>query len=433
MIKVRFSFLLAVITGGLLSLIASCNQADKDVVPAKVKSNPVIATNDNVQTLPGGRVVIDLLKNDQIAANSSISLLKEYLKKGTAEFIKQGVVMYTPADSSTGTDTLAYTICPPGQPCDTGAVKISISNQLPDSTTQGINPDFATTLPDQPVGIDVLQNDHFSDSTNGVNRTVDIIENPKNGTTSVANGYFVTYTPNQGFKGTDWFVYGVKEGTSNNYVGYGVATITVQDTTNNGGGNGCTITALNDTITVSEDSLTSNGTDVYIDVLSNDSLCNQQLTQEVTNNGGFNDVSFVNGRLKVKVYPGDGSNGARTVSYALKENGVTKASADVSILFNTDSSNCVVSANSDSLNIQQNSLASGGTYKYIDVLNNDELCNQQLTYEITSTGGFNDVSFENGRIKVKLYSSDVGTFTIRYALKQNNAIKSETDVTVVIQ
>jgi hypothetical protein len=286
----------------------------------------------------------------------------------------------------------------------------------------------------------VLQNDRFCDSTatdstvnDSSSRVLEIVESPTNGNVTV-KGNYLTYVPNQGFKGTDQLIYGVRNASANNYLGYGVATIFVGDSTSNPQDttSNCTPQALNDSYTFSGDSLSSQGQYVYLNVLQNDSLCNDSLGKIIINNGGLNTPPvFENDQLKVKLYPTDGT---VQLQYGLTQNGNTVSQAFVTInVTQTDSSNCIVNANSDSFSVQKDSLASGGTYKYIDVLSNDELCNQQFTYEITNTGGFNDVSFENGRIKVKLYSSDVGTFTIRYALKQNNAIRSETDVTVVIQ
>lgn len=429
--KLNIRFLLVIITVGIINLIVGCNQADKDVVPAKIKNNPVVATSDVVKTLPGGRVVVDLLKNDRISANAGISLLKNYLKKGSAEFIKQGIVMYTPNDSTSGTDTLAYTICPPGQPCDTGAVQIAIIPNIPD-TIKGAAPDFATTKPGIPVGIDVLKNDNFSDSTNqdSSQKRVEIVQPSKNGSTTVANGYYVIYTPNQGFTGKDWFVYGVRKRNANDYLGYGVVTITVKDSSSQG----CIVKAVNDKSVVHNDTLTSNGSYIYIDVLSNDELCNKQLTQVVTNNGGFNDVSFENNRLKIKVFSGDESNGPRTVRYALKENGVSKSEADVQITFQTGTNGCIVRAMDDTLTVKHDTLSNNGTYIYVDVLSNDEQCNNQLTQAVINNGGFNDVSFENGFMKIKMYATDPKkTYILRYSLEFREAIKSQADVKIIVQ
>jgi len=528
MINRNFRFLALLLVLGLLSLFTGCNLADKDVNPTEQRNNPVIATNDKVQVKPGSGVIIDLFKNDQITTSSSVTLLKDYLKKGTAEFIQQGVVLYTPKDS-TGTDTLAYTICPPGQPCDTGAVAIFIGPNVSD-TAQGAMPDFVTTTPGQSVGIDVLKNDKFSDSTSqdSSTRVVDIVQSPNFGSTNVGNGYYVTYTPNQDFQGTDRFVYGVRNANANNYLGYAVVTVTVKDSTNNGctikavddhytlnkdsiAANGqhfyfdvlandslcspntqyeivgayanlspsfvngklqiflnrptntgdsisviyklirgtqtsqakvsigftgdvsiCAVAANDDMYTVNQDSLSQNGTYIYVNALANDELCNTQATPIIINNGGFNDVSFVNGQLKVKMFATDQA-GTYTVRYALKENGISKSEANISIQVN-GTAGCTIASADDQFNIRQDTLSQNGTYVYINVLANDEVCNTQVTPIVVDNGGFNDVSFVNNHLRIRLYLTDPKrTYTVRYALKENGSVRSESDVKITIQ
>ncbi|HAS43813.1 MAG TPA: hypothetical protein DCS93_25250 [Microscillaceae bacterium] len=431
MINRNFRFLALLLMLGLLSLFTGCNLADKDVNPTEQRNNPVIATNDKVQVQLGGGVVIDLFKNDQITTSSSVSLLKDYLKKGTAEFIKQGVVLYTPKDSS-GIDTLAYTICPPGQPCDTGAVEITIGPNASD-TAQGAMPDFVTTTPGQSVGIDVLQNDKFSDSTSqdSSTRVVDIVQSPTNGSTRIDNGYYVTYTPNQGFQGTDRFIYGVRNANANNYLGYAVVTITVKDSSGNGG---CTIKAVADHYTLNIDSIDTGGQHFYFDVLANDSLCSPNTQYEVVGAYANLSPSFVNGKLKIFLNRPTNSTDSISVIYKLIR-GTETSQTTVSLGFTGDVSTCAVAANDDQYAVSGDSLSTGtsvGQYVYFNVLANDEACNQNLDLIITNTGGLNEAPiFENNQLKVKLYPTD-GNVTIKYGLKKNGVILDEADVNISV-
>ena len=199
------------------------------------------------------------------------------------------------------------------------------------------------------------------------------------------------------------------------------------------GTSGCTIASLDDELNVQQDSLSQNGTYVYVDVLANDELCNSQAEPVVIDNGGFNDVSFVNGQLRVKIYSTD-QTGTYVVQYALKENGVVKAEATVNITVLEGVSGCTITSADDQLNVQQNTLNQNGTYVYVDALANDELCNSQAVPVVTDNGGFNDVSFVNGQLRVKIYSSDqTGTYTIRYALKENGVVKAESNIKITVQ
>ncbi|OJJ20001.1 hypothetical protein BKI52_16125 [marine bacterium AO1-C] len=430
MINRNFRFLALLVVLGLLSFFTGCNLVDKDVNPTEQRENPVIATNDKVQVQPGGGVVIDLFKNDQITTSSNVTLLKDYLKKGTAEFIKQGVVLYTPKDSS-GIDTLAYTICPPGQPCDTGAVQISIGPNISD-TAQGAMPDFVCTTPGQPVGIDVLKNDKFSDSTgtDSSSRVVDIIQSPSNGTTKIDNGYYITYTPNQDFQGTDRFIYGVRNANANNYLGYGVVTITVKDSSSNG----CTIKAVSDNYALNIDSIATGGQHFYFDVLANDSLCSPNTQYEVVGAYANLSPSFVNGKLKVFLNRPTTTNDSIAIVYKLIRGNET-SQATVSIGFNGDASTCQVLANDDNYTVSGDSLSTAtgtGQYVYFNVLQNDELCNESLDLIITNTGGLNEAPiFENNQLKVKLYPTD-GNVTVKYGLKKNGVILNEANVNISV-
>lgn len=430
MIKVNFRFLPALILVTLLGLIASCNRIDKDINPDSQPNNPVIATDDATQVFPGSRVVIDLLKNDKITTSASISLLKDYLKRGTATFIKQGVVLYTPNDSS-GIDTLAYSICPPGQPCDTGAIKITISGDTSNNPCFGAMPDFASVKTGDSVNIFVLNNDSFCDSTatdssSNNNRVVDIVESPKNGNVKIT-GTYLTYSPNQGFNGTDWLVYGVRNATSNTYLGYGVTTIFVGDSTNNPN-DSCTIKALDDYYTASSDSISPNGQYIYVDVLANDSLCGTTANYTVVGTYGNPFPTFENGRLKV--FLGSNNTDSITVRYRLtKGNQTSEANAYIKV---TQNGNCQVTATHDTYAMSADSIPTAGKYYYFDVLANDELCNDSPGTIVTINGGLNTPPvFENGKLKVKLYPTN-GTVQLQYGLTKNGGIVYEANVNINI-
>lgn len=67
------------------------------------------------------------------------------------------------------------------------------------------NDDFAVTLMNNPVDIDVLEND-TSEGRMGVER---FMENPSNGAISLQKSGTVLYTPTSFFVGIDTFVYEV--------------------------------------------------------------------------------------------------------------------------------------------------------------------------------------------------------------------------------
>lgn len=426
----NFRFLALLLLLGLLSLFTGCNLIDKDVNPTEQRNNPVIVTNDEVVVLPGGRALIDLFKNDKITTSANVTLLKDYLQKGTAEFIKQGVVLYTAQDSS-GIDTLAYTICVPGQPCDTGAVKITITTDTTTGTCAGAVVDFAKLEPGQTVDLNVLANDQFCDSTttDSSDYTVDIIRSPTQGT-AVVNGPFVIYTAKQDFQGADWMIYGARRSGSNSYVGYGIINLVVGNNTSNP--DSCTIRAVADNYTLNVDSMATGASYYYFDVLANDSLCTTNTQYEVV--GSYANISptFENGKLKLFLNRPTSTTDSVGVTYKLTRGNQTSQTT-VLIGFTGNVFGCNVVANNDSYTVSGDTLntnSSGGQYLYFDVLQNDELCNQTFDLAVTNTGGLNEAPvFENSKLKVKLFPTD-GNVVLNYALKEDGVIKTEAQITI---
>ena len=426
----NFRFLALLVLLGLLSLFTGCNLIDKDVNPTEQRNNPIIVTNDEVVVLPGGRTLIDLFKNDKITTSANVTLLKDYLKKGTAEFIKQGVVLYTAQDSS-GIDTLAYTICVPGQPCDTGAVKITITTDSTTGTCAGAVSDFAKLEPGQTVNLNVLANDHFCDSTttDSSDYAVDIIRSPAQGT-AVVNGPFVIYTAKQDFQGADWMIYGARRAGSNTYVGYGIINLLIGSNSTNP--DSCTIKAVADNYTLNADSMATGGSYYYFDVLANDSLCTPNTQYEVV--GSYANISptFENGKLKLFLNRPTSTADSVGVTYKLTRGNQTSQTT-VLIGFTGNVFGCNVVANNDNYTVLGDSLntnASGDLYLYFDVLQNDELCNQTFDLVVTNTGGLNEAPvFENNKLKVKLFSTDRNV-VLNYALKEDGIIKTEAQVMI---
>jgi gliding motility-associated-like protein len=127
---------------------------------------------------------------------------------GTPDDITDDVLIYTPADGFNGTDNFEYTVCDTNGNCDTATVTITV----------GVPPvldlvdDEVSTLQDTSIEIDILNND------SGIPMDGDLtVTAPSNGTVEINEGGTpddisddtVTYTPREGFNGTDSFEYTV--------------------------------------------------------------------------------------------------------------------------------------------------------------------------------------------------------------------------------
>ncbi len=160
-------------------------------------------------------VEIDILDNDLgIPTNGTLEITEPTSGTvtvndgGTPDDISDDTITYTPEESFEGTDTFEYTVCDAMGTCDAATVSITVGTP----EMLDVVDDQATTPIDTPVEIDILDND-FGIPTNG---TLEITE-PTSGTVTVNDGGTpddisddtITYTPEEGFEGTDTFQYTV--------------------------------------------------------------------------------------------------------------------------------------------------------------------------------------------------------------------------------
>ncbi|PSJ72675.1 hypothetical protein C7N43_33020 [Sphingobacteriales bacterium UPWRP_1] len=110
-------------------------------------------------------------------------------------------ITYTPLPLFTGTDTVVVTACTASGICDTAYVAIQVGCNVPDAEN-----DSAQTMSGLPVSIDVTAND--TPFCNDI-LTVQLNQQPANGTATVLPDGSVSYQPNAGFAGVEVFEYTV--------------------------------------------------------------------------------------------------------------------------------------------------------------------------------------------------------------------------------
>ena len=180
----------------------NCDIASVTVI---IKNAPPVAVDDSTATPPETPVSIPVLTNDSDPNNDPI-VITEISRKpenGTVSFTPEGQVIYTPDQGFTGTDTFEYTIADDKGATDTAVVTITVDENTPTAVA-----DSAVTPPETPVDIRILAND--TDPDDDPLEIVDITE-PANGKVKINEDGTVTYTPNQGFLGTDTFVYIIED------------------------------------------------------------------------------------------------------------------------------------------------------------------------------------------------------------------------------
>ena len=185
------------------------------VVPEDVTNIPPNAVNDLEETTLNTPVTIDVLQNDNDPFGGDVIVLTEVGTPTngmvTPDF-ETGTVVYTPNPSEEAfVDSFTYVICDNGVPvlCDTALVvvivddnSVLVSNQAPIAVDDEVATELST-----PVDIPVLGNDFDPDGDNS-DLVIVLITDPMGGTASDEDGDgVVTYTPNTGFTGTDFFTY----------------------------------------------------------------------------------------------------------------------------------------------------------------------------------------------------------------------------------
>ncbi len=158
---------------------------------------PPVAMPDTAFTQINTAVYIFIASNDVDIDTDLVDLTFTLLDPPAfGEVIIDGIqATYTPNPEYNGMDGFTYVVCDPLGLCDTTTVTIIIQ-EGPDA-----QPDIFYTNQDESVIIDPLSND------GGVDLTITEVGDPLNGTIIDNGDGTLTYTPNEGYLGPDYFSY----------------------------------------------------------------------------------------------------------------------------------------------------------------------------------------------------------------------------------
>ncbi|MEW5845404.1 MAG: Ig-like domain-containing protein [Bacteroidota bacterium] len=234
--------------------LANDNWAEADVTVNVTKVNDIpVAVNDSRGASLNTPRVVDVLINDTGLEDGGIVVTVEEQpdpSKGNAVANVDNTVTFTPATGFTGLVTFKYKVCDVDNECSVATVTINVRpvNHVPVA-----NDDAASTAANTPKAINVLANDSGLDDGFG---SITIYTQPANGNVVVNANRTVTYTPNNGFIGTDQFVYMLQDVDGD----YDLATVTVN------------VTAKPNAVPLAnpDNRATSKNTAVNVDVLTND-------------------------------------------------------------------------------------------------------------------------------------------------------------------
>ncbi|MEM6752118.1 MAG: Ig-like domain-containing protein [Cyanobacteria bacterium P01_C01_bin.38] len=185
------------------------NEPEENAAPIAQNDIYTIAANQplNVDVASG------LLANDTDANQGDrlSATIGDAPDSGSLTFSSDGSFIYTPLEGFNGTDSFTYTIDDGTLTSEPATVQINVGTLT--NTAPVAQNDIYTTPTGEALTVDVasgvLANDTDAEG-NRLNATV--IENPTNGSYTFSSEGSFTYTPLEGFNGTDSFTYTVSDG-----------------------------------------------------------------------------------------------------------------------------------------------------------------------------------------------------------------------------
>ncbi len=256
------------------------------------------ANADTAETDYGTPVTIDVRANDVEPDGESLTITTVTDPANGVATIVDGEVVYTPDVGHAGQDTFGYTICDERGACSSATVTVTVGPK-PNEPPVAVD-DTVSTMADTPATFDVRANDNDPD---GDALTVVSAATPANGTVVINGDGTLTYTPNDGFEGTDTFVVTITDGEST-----ATSTVTV-----------VVAPAPNDAPVANDDTYSVDGDKAStLDVLANDSDPNGDtlvITSVTQPSNGA--VTIVDGRLVWTPEPG--FEGTVTFTYTVSD------------------------------------------------------------------------------------------------------------------
>jgi len=243
------------------------NAATVNITVTPVTEAP-LAVNDTATVNEGGTQTINLAANDSDAEGTldlTSIVITQQPTSGTLTVNSDGTVTYVHNGSETTTDSFRYTIEDAGGTASNEAtVNLTIT---PVSDTPVANADTATVNEGESVVVDLAGNDTDAEGTLNLT-TIDITQDPLNGTITVNQNGTVTYTHDGSETTSDTFRYTIKDAQGNTSA-EGTVTVTITPVSD-------------DPVAVADNGAVDEGGSQTIDVAANDTDAEGQLNDTST-------------------------------------------------------------------------------------------------------------------------------------------------------
>ena len=396
---------------------ATSNEATVFITIATVNDAP-LTNPDSASTLEDNAVVVDVLANDQeidgTIDKGSVTVVTGPDHGSTQTNTTTGGITYTPAPNFFGVDSLRYTVNDDfGMPSVPTKVKITVSDV--NDPPVAVDDSVSTTM-DAAVSIVILANDTDVDGQVVVQTLT--VTLAANGTTSISSSGIVTYTPNSGFGGTDFFTYSFRDDDN---APSNVATVRITV--------GTLPIAKNDTVSTDEDVA------VALQVLNNDfdpdgSLDTTSVTVTIAPKHGSAVATAATGIIDYT--PDTNFFGGDTLSYTVKDDeGNVSLPATVFLTIN-DVNDAPVAINDTVSTLEDTPLV-------IAVTGNDQEVDGTLvlsTLTITRQPVHGGVSIDqnSGEFTYTPDANFSGSDTLAYTVKDDDAaVSNQASVFVTVQ
>ena len=349
-------------------LFTGCDvlDADSDVLTPEVEIN-----GNEIYVLANGASYIDLQEKLQSNVQGRLVVTGQP-KKGELNDLGQGMLQYLPVTGSlSGRDAFEFTVFSgTNQILKKDTVIIIIED---DSTALPCNiypvTDYVFGVSTVATTVDVTANDIIcgNDVAVSVYRPATTFP-PFYGTAQVVNNKIV-YTPGNGFNGSDKVMYKLTDTHDPSRVGYGMVYFSRDSS--------CSFTVRDDLYSVNSDSTAQT---LLLPVFSNDSLCQAINNYRVTIKSApqLGSVSVTDEGINYTLPLAAGTSSQDSFTYEICIDASCK-SANVKVVFRADTVGlCSFRAVTDTLDLTGNTIP----LMYLDVLYNDELCDNLKTFRI---------------------------------------------------
>ena len=287
-----------VATGGRLNL----NTAATNHTPT--------ALDDTVNTDENMSITINVLSNDTDPDGDILTLNAVTTPPGHANATITGNrILYVPQNGYKGDDSFVYEINDGSGGSATAKVTVSVGSTSSNSAPDAVD-DSAEAESGRSKSIEVLLNDSDPD---GDTLAILSVTKPAHGTAQIA-GTVILYTPDSGYGGIDTFTYTISDGNG------GTDTAQVTVTVNRG------------PKAVDDSAVTTEGSSVQIDVLSNDTDPDGDTLKIISVGNPAHGSAVINSN-KITYTPNPGFTGSDTFDYVMADSkgGVDRAEVTVTV------------------------------------------------------------------------------------------------------